>query len=75
VCVCVSVCVCVRACVCVRVCVCVRAGVRRAYLEQAVLVAVLAEPHSAARGELHLRRVYDPLVNPANDKSEGSAWL
>ena len=44
-------------------CVCVR------YLEQAMLVTVLAQPHSTAQGELHLRGVYHPLINPANDKS------
>lgn len=48
----------------VRVCVCV------CYLEQAMLVTVLAQPYSTARGDLHLRGVYHPLVNPAKSKSK-----
>lgn len=40
------------------------------YLEQAMLVTVLAQPHSTSRGDLHLRGVYQPLVNPAKSKSE-----
>lgn len=39
------------------------------YLEQAMLVAVLAQPDSTAWGELHLRKVYHPLVDPAKNKS------
>ena len=38
------------------------------YLEQAVLVAVLAEPHSTARGDLHLGGVYHPLINPVKQQ-------
>lgn len=45
------------------------------YLEQAVLVTVLAQPHSTAWGELHLRGVYHTLINPANNKSEENVWL
>lgn len=54
---------------------CVHVCVSQSYLEQPVLVAVLAQPHSAARGELHLGGVDNPLVNPANDKSEKERWV
>ena len=64
-----------RVCVCVCVCVCVYASSVESYLEQAMFVAVLAEPHSTAWGELHLWGVYHPLINPADDKSEENVWL
>lgn len=57
------------------VCECVCASSVESYLEQAMFVAVLAEPHSTAWGELHLRGVYHPLINPADDKSEENVWL
>ena len=38
------------------------------YLEEAVLVAMLTQPHSTAQGQIHLRWVYHSLINPANNK-------
>lgn len=35
------------------------------YLKQTMSVAMLAKPHSTAWGELHLGRVYHPLINSA----------
>ena len=61
-CACECVCVCVSECVCV--CVCVRVSVSN--LEEAVRVAVLAEPDCAAWGEVHLGGVDHTLVDPGD---------
>lgn len=40
------------------------------YLKQTMPVAMLAKPHSTAWGELHLGRVYHPLINSAKKQEK-----
>lgn len=48
----------------------VDASSSEAHLEQAVFVAVLAQPHAASRREFHLRRVDHSLINPVKTKDK-----